>query len=752
MSRPIRAFLILRTDGDWEVRVCRDLEAVLDAWSARPDSGQTAVLHIGFDRPPSAAFDDLALQYPGRLLATASAKFGLPRGYETSEHPVAVIDDLPIFIGTRGWGYLVEDHELPAQPRSAPLPEYSPRGWVRDFLAARRDLEDALGEAGIFDDDSYLELEGRLAWEARLRAGQFRFRSLVDSAEEDPCAMARGAPPWLGRRPFSEMKLPVRPANAFVNCGIRLVSDLASVQALDLLKIPNFGRKSLREVAQVILDALEEGPMDAEARLQQAGAESLRVEIQRSLSTMEERERDILSRRMGFGGDAETLQTIADTYGITRERIRQIETKVVTRTIREAFWDDLLTGKLEALLAGREFPLPLLGIEAIDPWFAGMAEHSEAIRYILANFCGDHIGLVEIDGVDYFAFLHQSEWEAAVLESHRVLGFCAGKQWTEDHCKSLVHALIKDVAKEFRGLLWQKAIPLCHFDDGPPGERVLVSYGRGAEQLVTAILAASPRPLHYSEITAEAERLGRPIDLRRAHAAAGVVGILLGRGTFGLEQHLGLAKGEAERITDEAEAVVLAGPANRQWHTSEICAALVERDIDMDQVDKYVVDYLLRKSGLLRGLGRLTWSPAAIGDSGDRLEVKEAVVELLLEAGRPLSTEEIRQRLVARRGVNTTFQIHPRDPILRLGYGIWGLNDRDVPVKRNAQPELLAHLHDYLGHLGKGVHITEAASGALSGGVAISPDSLFALALLDHRMAVSPGQYLYLKAWGGPRR
>lgn len=43
------------------------------------------------------------------------------------------------------------------------------------------------------------------------------------------------------------------------------------------------------------------------------------------LSSLAEKERSVISRRIGLTGNRETLQEIGDTYGITRERVRQIE-------------------------------------------------------------------------------------------------------------------------------------------------------------------------------------------------------------------------------------------------------------------------------------------------------------------------------------------------------------------------------------------------------------------------------------------
>lgn len=43
------------------------------------------------------------------------------------------------------------------------------------------------------------------------------------------------------------------------------------------------------------------------------------------LSGLTSKEQSVITRRIGLGGEKETLQSIGNTYGITRERVRQIE-------------------------------------------------------------------------------------------------------------------------------------------------------------------------------------------------------------------------------------------------------------------------------------------------------------------------------------------------------------------------------------------------------------------------------------------
>jgi hypothetical protein len=90
----------------------------------------------------------------------------------------------------------------------------------------------------------------------------------------------------------------------------------------------------------------------------ETSSDKLVDEIERTRALLDERERDVLKRRMGFGMNPETCQAIGESYGFTRERTRQIEAESLGKVIKAAFWNDLFVPKLKALLLGRTFPLP----------------------------------------------------------------------------------------------------------------------------------------------------------------------------------------------------------------------------------------------------------------------------------------------------------------------------------------------------------------------------------------------------------
>lgn len=80
-----------------------------------------------------------------------------------------------------------------------------------------------------------------------------------------------------------------------------------------------------------LLDVLEDGVMDR-TDLQVEYHDSLRVETERSLATLTERERGVLKLFFGIGVDSPmTLQDIGEEFGLTRERVRQIKDKAITK-------------------------------------------------------------------------------------------------------------------------------------------------------------------------------------------------------------------------------------------------------------------------------------------------------------------------------------------------------------------------------------------------------------------------------------
>lgn len=740
MPTSLRAFLMIRTpSGEWDVEVSHALEDVLHAWERREPT-TTAVLHVGFERRTARSFEELASRFPDRVLLTPGAKGALPSSFATSRYAIGRIDDESIFLALEGWGYAEQEPE-----RSDPASATRLAGWVRSFALEYPKDAAGLAEAGILDEDTYVELERTLKPEQRASLGIYRSAHLVGADRDDPTALARAAPPWLREMELSKLDLTVRIGNVFRNQSLTRVSDLGALTMAELLGFPNFGRTSIHQLADILRRALNDGLSEEEDAAYVSTTATLLEAVRLSLATCSDRERDILARRMGLDQSPETLNEIGDTYGVTRERIRQIEAKVVDRLVRRETWDDLLAAKLTVLLADREFPLPLIGAEALDPWLAGVAAHRDAVRYLIANMCNAAVSLVEIDGVEYLGFLSQDAWHEMVATARRLFASGVDHHWTEQDCRHYVRLLVPDEAREFGALLWDVSSKWCHFAEDVE-MRTLIAYGRGVDQVVEAVLLESHSPLHYSEIALQATaRAGRVMEERRVHNAAAEVGYLFGPGTYGMPKHLAVPRAGWEALADEAAEIVAEAPLDRQWHTSELTELLGERGVTFPVAfDKYQLDIALKQGGQLNSLGRMVWTRGDLGSEGTRVDIRQAVIAILQTAGAPITSTELRQRLVAVRGINQGMQFQVLDPLIKLDSQLWALNDRDLPIKRLDQPAFLDAIVEQLRTRMTPVHISESDSVF---GKALPARALFCLAALDARLRSTQDRFLTLSEW-----
>jgi hypothetical protein len=85
-----------------------------------------------------------------------------------------------------------------------------------------------------------------------------------------------------------------------------------------------------------------------------------------------------------------------------------------------------------------------------------------------------------------------------------------------------------------------------------------------------------------------------------------------------------------------------------------------------------------------------------------------------------------------------------------MGRGLWGLNDRDVPIKRPDQQIYIDLLVEHLESKQIGMYGDEVDVLLELEGFPIA--ALFSILTNDSRLKVSAGRCLYLSKWGEPRR
>lgn len=785
MNSPLRLFLMTRRQrSDWKIFVSQKLEDVHEEWTRKLDDGAiVGVIHAGFGRPPARDFNEVASSNEGRLLVTQGARFLLPKPFICSGAEVAEVDDLPIFLALEGWGYSIEDPTVRSTSQSSTgnareldnnnALSAAASGWVSQFLSVAPEFEEALKQAGVHDEESYLGRETMLPDSIRTALGQFRFDFLIRDAS-DPLEIVRCAPPWLRFQRLERLPITVRLRNVFNMYEIEVVSDLDKFTRQTLFATKNFGRGSYSDLAKALQDGLRRGAIDLEtpetsfgaglfdpdsddAPNRDVGTPSTAISLGlignllKTLNEIEERDRKVLLGRMGFKEPPRTLEDLGGEHGVTRERIRQIEKRSLERIISKELWDDVMRHRLSAILESREEPMPLFGLEVVDNWFRGTSERQDVLAYLIETICEKRFHILTIGAARYVSRVDQETWDEKLRETRQLLESAVDLNWSEKECRQTVESLLPDWGKELAPLLWVEASRLCHFS-GSTESRILTAYGRGIEQLVQVALENSANPLHTSEVAQLVSQIsGKQIGESQIRNSVANVGLLLGRGSYGLRKHIPLSDAEIEKVATMASEIVAEQADGRQWHASEIVAEVQEIDGSLNKrLDKFILNAALQMKSDLKYLGRLVWVlPDA--DEQHRVDLRDAVIDVLDAAGKPLKTREINDRLSEFRGTNSILQIWNRDPVIRVGRGIWGLNDRDVVVKREQQPELIAKVFSALKQKGSGIHLDEVAQ-YIDIPPSMDVEALLSIAVLDDRIAVDVGRFAYLKEWGDSRR
>jgi hypothetical protein len=693
-----------------------------------------------------------------------------------------------------GFGYKVESTEktppasLPPQLPMPPAENFGPRGWVNTLSTLEPSLAPKLIAVGIWDEDSYLLRESDLDLDTRCVTGQRRYEILEG---EHPNADSlldnlNSAPPWLLSTPISLLNLTVRSSNVCASHEINKVGDFAKYGLKGLYKLPNLGQKSIHEISREIVHALTTGhPLKTfERNIESATHDKLvdalshsnadtddsdadygnqtgyHAVLSSNLTTgfrevaqiLAQNERGVWAARLGFRCEPMTLQQISDQIGVTRERIRQIEARIYKKVQRHPFWDEL-SRRVNEHLRGRTSPLFLSGLSAIDPWFEGADLLSHTLREVSDHIPRLGFHIITWNDLPVISAMSHSEWLAAIDEAKSLLMAIADQNLCERDALSHAAGVLIGKGEDMREALNEEVSRFFVWSTLPDGSRILTGFGKSVAALVSGVLQASEVPLHIDEIhvRVRAHSTYEATSIPYIRSAASEVGILYGRSTYGLIKHCPLNPAQMIAIRAEVEDIISGGSSSKQWHSSELYDELLNRGFSYEgRLTKYIINIALSKSANLVYLRRMIWGVRGQWNetSEARLDVKQAIVSLLEEEGKPMSTTQIRSKLIEGRGLNIHFQIWSSSPLVKLGPGLWGLEGRDLDMDHSRA--LAYRLLKELSARQEGMHVSEVAA-FLGMGSDADVSMLVSIAAKDG-LRMDRGQYCYLQPWGESRR
>lgn len=227
------------------------------------------------------------------------------------------------------------------------------------------------------------------------------------------------------------------------------------------------------------------------------------------LGRLPDRQKEVLSNRFGLEGqESETLQEIGNSFGITRERVRQIEKEALNHLT--VYQQEKALQDIFAYLA--EYLNEHGGVKREDLILSDLGENDNRNYIYFLMILGDAFHRVnENDQVYAFWSLDPSAIDKVVAILHKVQSVFEKEQ--KPLCSENVYALAEGEPLIFfnSSLEIAKAI-----ERGPLGYFGLVDWPeirpRGVRDMAYLALCKKGSPIHFRQIAEVANSLDRPSD------------------------------------------------------------------------------------------------------------------------------------------------------------------------------------------------------------------------------------------------
>lgn len=558
--------------------------------------------------------------------------------------------------------------------------------------------------------------------------------------------------------PLSDFEFPARVRTFASTRRVNTLGELLGVPWEEFSTAKNVGRGTVAATLAVLESAVERlgAPVPESANTLETkgavpppslsppipeGAGWLTV-LRQGLRDLEANERIIATQRSGLAGTIPTLQELGECFGVSRERIRQLESRAIERLRRRvprAEASRRLSDACELLVSEPET------VAARDAFYAFDFEEVPSLLFFVNEvLAGETHALLLNERLVY------SRAERAVLTTHlhraRTLVEAATFPVEEDDlARSVASALDIGVAD---------AQALFGYLDEPvlKDSTRIVGFGRTREDAILATLRAAEGPVERSAIEAQHGRGRLPPET-----------IFVDHGFVSVPEKIDGWERWARRLPPIARRVLEREGPERQWSTAELVDVLATECDLPEWMNAWTLGSLLKRSPELAYLGRnVVALPNREGPEAEeeveskRVHIGPALEEILRAHDGPMPDDEAREALAKLRGVsaNAWNMMRMKRPFLLLDGGMLGLYPRDVPGGEARSNRVLGALYEWLHAEQRGIPGAEVGRFVTElGDVAedITPRMLRSLARIDGRFRLSVSGAIGLAEWDSVR-
>jgi len=549
---------------------------------------------------------------------------------------------------------------------------------VRDlllFTPASLTLEPNLGRKSVSDAREILKAHLGVTWEVAREA--FVLPPAPSSAALRPPTPAENWASLRSRLPKELLDralddVPDLPARIRTFAGRRKLTTTSELVAIDYDELANargVGRGTLRTTLDVLGRSCR-APFQTASPAPPAPIKLREVEdpipagstwrslLHGALRALGATDRLILTQRAGLAGPIPTLAELGECLGLSRERIRQLESRGLDR-VRRAAWHAPAKERLE-----RAAPSPLIVLQLWrhdDALFAFSDDEVDAFTFFVNEVLdGDH-RVLRIEESHVLTTLPRDDIEETLRSARILAPRLRYPLPLGEHLEGLARALDRPADEIVR------IAPLLEDEWIVEGELV-TGFGTTKRGAILAYVRAAQRPVAKTEIE---ERFGR-VNLADDY-------VFVDHGLVTVAENIPDWERWRRRIPPAVRSLLERHGPERQWTTHELVPLLAEEADLPAWLNDWTLGSLLRDAPEVRYLGRNVVALPEVGE--ERLHVHALVVETLESANGPLDEEDLLRALTQKRGLgpNTWSLIRMRRPFVFFEDGRVGLLPRDVP-------------------------------------------------------------------------
>ena len=613
--------------------------------------------------------------------------------------------------------------------------------WLRDYILQNPEKSESLALKKIVDDVSYQLYEGVLSQKCREKLGRHRLNFLYGLSENRKIErLIPILPPWVLNAEIARfLELDVRSRNCLNTQAILKFGDLLNFSDDRLLRIPNLGKRSYELIRSRLLEGINfyiEGAVTAyggcgfiEDSLNYAyintpdsnavnhiisepmkvtmdlvhgpqgfddehqNPENAEQSIKTLLDTLnfyisndikKPNYQIVFSYRLGVNTHPKTLQEVGDLIGLTRERARQIEKKLLTNFSKKFNIAQQLESKIQKIRTGLSIPLTISGLPIYDSWFSGI----ESTPWLIdAMFSAFGIASIKVHSFENEFILAPGEYDLIPNSINAVKGFIrdrANAGIRRSAIYEFTTNLVGVFTPELVDTIFYEATKKVIFDLSDSDPKVL-SLGSKLVSALTALLNASDRPLRCEDLQSLLqEHYEIKAELNYIRNTCSTSFYQYAPSTFGLLEHSELSDEEIILISGYCFDLILEGGEGKQWHCDKLLDHFIEEfDSFKDKLDKYKLKICLLKSEKFIDLGRMVFiikTEASAMGAVKRIEFAQFVEAILEKSPVPMHKDAIYKIIERDRGLGDCAQIFHTGRLISINSGTWGLMDKHLSL------------------------------------------------------------------------